>query len=165
MQCCHIGRVSVQLTLRKTTPRTCRLATDQCQSQRCGGAFEGRAPPTFTFMHLADACIQSDLQLHSDYIFSLVCVPWESNPQPFALLTQCSTTEPHRNPLAVIDAPPTTGYGVAQYIYIYIFFYIKCTNCNLHGIKWNERGKHIILVVHDMLLGLAIIGQCLLVAE
>ncbi len=24
------------------------------------------------------------------------CVPWESNPQPFALLTQCSTTEPHR---------------------------------------------------------------------
>ncbi len=22
-------------------------------------------------------------------------VPWESNPQPFALLTQCSTTEPH----------------------------------------------------------------------
>ncbi len=29
------------------------------------------------------------------YIF--ICVPWESNPQPFALLTQCSTTEPHRN--------------------------------------------------------------------
>ncbi len=23
-----------------------------------------------------------------------MCVPWESNPQPFALLTQCSTTEP-----------------------------------------------------------------------
>ncbi len=23
-----------------------------------------------------------------------VCVPWELNPQPFALLTQCSTTEP-----------------------------------------------------------------------
>ncbi len=48
-------------------------------------------------MHLADAFIQSDLQLHSGYTFSLVCVPWESNPQPFALLTQCSTTEPHRN--------------------------------------------------------------------
>ncbi len=26
-----------------------------------------------------------------------MCVPWESNPQPFALLTQCSTTEPHMN--------------------------------------------------------------------
>ncbi len=31
------------------------------------------------------------------YIFISICVPWESNPQPFALLTQCSTTEPHRN--------------------------------------------------------------------
>ncbi len=26
-----------------------------------------------------------------------MCVLWELNPQPFALLTQCSTTEPHRN--------------------------------------------------------------------
>ncbi len=40
----------------------------------------------FTFMHLADAFIQSDLQLHSGYTFSIsICVPWESNPQPFAL--------------------------------------------------------------------------------
>ncbi len=30
--------------------------------------------PVFTFMHLADAFIQSDLQLHSVYTFSLVCV-------------------------------------------------------------------------------------------
>ncbi len=29
---------------------------------------------TFTFMHLADAFIQSDLQLHSGYTCSLVCV-------------------------------------------------------------------------------------------
>ncbi len=33
------------------------------------------------------------------YIFFSICVPWESNPQPFAQLTQCSTTEPHRNRL------------------------------------------------------------------
>ncbi len=33
------------------------------------------------------------------YIFISTCVPWESNPQPFAQLTQCSTTEPHRNTL------------------------------------------------------------------
>ncbi len=26
-----------------------------------------------------------------------MCVPWESNPQPFALLTQRSTTEPHEH--------------------------------------------------------------------
>ncbi len=31
------------------------------------------------------------------YMFISMCVPWESNPQPFALQTQCSTTEPHRN--------------------------------------------------------------------
>ncbi len=33
------------------------------------------------------------------YIFISMCVLWESNPQPFALLAQCSTTEPHRNTL------------------------------------------------------------------
>ncbi len=39
-------------------------------------------------MHLADAFIQSDLHLHSGYTFLIsMCVPWESNPQPFALLT------------------------------------------------------------------------------
>ncbi len=49
-------------------------------------------------LHLSDAFIQSDLQLHSGYTFLIsMCVPWESNPQPFALLTQCSTTEPHMN--------------------------------------------------------------------
>ncbi len=46
-----------------------------------------------TFMHLADTFIQSDL-VKSGYTFFIlflsVCVPWELNPQPFALLTQCS---------------------------------------------------------------------------
>ncbi len=46
-------------------------------------------------MHLADAFIQSDLL--SGYTFLSVCVPWELNPQPFALLTQCSTTEPQEH--------------------------------------------------------------------
>ncbi len=45
-------------------------------------------------LHLADAFIQSDLQLHCLYIFISMCVPWESNPQTFALLMQCSTTLP-----------------------------------------------------------------------
>ncbi len=48
-----------------------------------------------TFMHLADAFIQSDLQcIQVIHFFISMCVPWELNPQPFALLTQCSTTEP-----------------------------------------------------------------------
>ncbi len=50
-------------------------------------------------MHLADAFIQSDLQciqaIH--FFFISMCVPWESNPQPFALLMQCSTTEPQEH--------------------------------------------------------------------
>ncbi len=43
-------------------------------------------------MHLADAFIQSDLQ----YI-QVMRVSWELNPQPFVLLTQCSTTEPQEH--------------------------------------------------------------------
>ncbi len=35
------------------------------------------------------------LTVHSGYTFFFIsmCVPWELNPRPFALLTQCSTTE------------------------------------------------------------------------
>ncbi len=50
---------------------------------------------TFSFMHLADAFIESDIQaIHFYTFFVSMCVPWEFNPQPFALLTQCSTSEP-----------------------------------------------------------------------
>ncbi len=39
--------------------------------------------------------IQSDLQcIQPIHLYVSMCVPWELNPQPFALLTQCSTTEP-----------------------------------------------------------------------
>ncbi len=41
--------------------------------------------------------------VHSGYtFFTSVCVPWESNPQPFTLLTQCSTTEPQEQVLHFI---------------------------------------------------------------
>ncbi len=36
--------------------------------------------------------------------FVSMCVPWELNPQPFALLTQCSTTEPQEHITTLI--PP-----------------------------------------------------------
>ncbi len=59
-------------------------------------------------LHLQDAFIQSDLQLHSGYTFFIsMCVPWESNPQPIVLLMQCSTTEPHRNTVVVYPNPKT----------------------------------------------------------
>ncbi len=39
------------------------------------------------------------LTVHSGYTFISMCVPWELNPQPFVLLTQCSTTEPQEQML------------------------------------------------------------------
>ncbi len=42
-------------------------------------------------MHLADAFIQAT---YSGYTFNFFVSMWEFNPKPFALLTQCSTTEP-----------------------------------------------------------------------
>ncbi len=54
-------------------------------------------------MQLADAFIQSDLQcIRAIHFFISMCVPWELNPQPFALLTQCSTTEPQEHLLAYL---------------------------------------------------------------
>ncbi len=90
------AKKSVLLPSQRTVFLGVRLDSVQMQA-RLAPARISDLTFTFTFMHLADAFIQSDLQLHSGYTFSLVCVPWESNPQPFALLTQCSTTEPHRN--------------------------------------------------------------------
>ncbi len=38
------------------------------------------------------------LTVHSGYTYFIsMCVPWELNPQPFALLRQCSTTEPQEH--------------------------------------------------------------------
>ncbi len=53
---------------------------------------------TFTFMHLADAFIQSDLQLHSGYTFSLVHVfPGNRTHNLLRSWRNALTTEPHRN--------------------------------------------------------------------
>ncbi len=48
-------------------------------------------------MHLADASIQSDLQLQSGYTFlnQYLC-SLGIEPTTFGAATQCSTTEPHR---------------------------------------------------------------------
>ncbi len=51
----------------------------------------------FTFMLLAHAFIQSDLQCIQAIFFVSMCVPWELNPQPFALLMQCSTSKPQEH--------------------------------------------------------------------
>ncbi len=46
-------------------------------------------------MHLADALSKATYSAIRLYFFFIsMCVPWELNPRPFVLLTQCSTTEP-----------------------------------------------------------------------
>ncbi len=62
-------------------------------------------------IHLSDAFIQSDLQCIRAIIFfcQYVCFPWELNPQPFALLTQCSTTEPQEQIDGMFDDKQTDG--------------------------------------------------------
>ncbi len=53
----------------------------------------------YMYIYLADAFIQRDFrdrEIQAIFMAS-TCVPWESNPQPFALLTQCSTTEPQEH--------------------------------------------------------------------
>ncbi len=62
------------------------------------------------------------------YIFISTCVPWESNPQPFAQLTQCSTTEPHGNDTVT-----------------YILVYHKCLSVHNYAIKYNNLLKGIVL--------------------
>ncbi len=51
----------------------------------------------FIFMHLADAFIQSDLHCIQVIHFLQYVCSWELNPQPFAPLAQCSTTEPQEH--------------------------------------------------------------------
>ncbi len=48
-------------------------------------------------VYLADAFIQSDLQCIQAIHLFIMCVPWESNPPPFALQTQFCTTEPQEH--------------------------------------------------------------------
>ncbi len=53
---------------------------------------------TFTFMHLADAFIQSDLQcIQAIHFFCQYMCSLGIEPTTFALLTQCSTTEPQEH--------------------------------------------------------------------
>ncbi len=82
-------------------------------------------------MHLAVAFIQSELQSIQDIIFFVsMCVPWELNPRPFALLTQCSSTESQEHIVAVF-----TGTLVAlNFIYFIIalfFSFDSISFCNL----------------------------------
>ncbi len=62
---------------------------------------------TLTFMHLADAFIQSDLQcIQVIHFFCQYMCSLGIEPTTFALLAQCSTTEPQEH-----DTMLTRQYG------------------------------------------------------
>ncbi len=64
---------------------------------------------TFTFT-FSRRFYPKRLTVHSGYTcFITMCVPWESNPQPFALLTQCSTTEPQEHRMLSMPLYRTSG--------------------------------------------------------
>ncbi len=52
----------------------CAFGLLECYGWLLGHCYAVSELFTFSFLHLADAFIQSDLQLHSGYTISLVCV-------------------------------------------------------------------------------------------
>ncbi len=71
---------------------------------------------TFTFMHLADAFIQSDLQC-IQAIQCLYACSLGIEPTTFALLTQCSTTEPqeHRTSSVWVGGKPKVQHPLHRW--------------------------------------------------
>ncbi len=71
-------------------------------------------------MRLADTFIQSDLQCIQAIILFIMCVPRKSNPKPFALQTQCHTTEPQEQHCVyetfVMDVLDHFSCGMLQYV-------------------------------------------------
>ncbi len=91
------------------------------------------------------------LTVHSGYTFFIsMCDPWELNPQPFALLTQCSTTEPQEHFTA------TTAMNISQgNKYFYYFMLTKVNNSTTHCTLWlslTDLFSHQINIKHQMKL-------------
>ncbi len=62
------------------------------------------------------------LTVHSAYTFFVsMCVPWELNPLPFALLTQCSTTEPQEHKNVQEDTQATVDPMVQPVLGVFIW--------------------------------------------
>ncbi len=98
-------------------------------------------------MHLADTFIQSDLQcIQAIHIFP-VCVPWELNPQPFALLTQCSTTEPqeHIYNAAHLNTKPLHPTGRSARDLLILLLEVKSSLAILFGFHFGMRIKSDVL--------------------
>ncbi len=55
-------------------------------------------------------------------------VPWELNPQPFALLTQCSTTEPQEHPGNHREPQGIYSIILANHVHIVLICLLNLSN-------------------------------------
>ncbi len=60
-----------------------------------------------------------------------MCIPWELNPQPFALLTQCSTTEPQENIFNLMEK-----HSISQNAFPVDFFFLNLYFLNIFKSNW-----------------------------
>ncbi len=92
-------------------------------------------------MHLADACIQSDLQcIQFIYFFCQYMCSLGIEPTTFALLMQCSTTEPQEQDLSCFPVilviqpfqlvPKATFLIFKIFNWIFIWFHISFISIN-----------------------------------
>ncbi len=98
LTCWSNGNASRKKLKTETTVRSGRCVRDRaisCHYATCVDV-QWNKGSCLTWIHLSDTFIQRDLQC-IQAIHVSVCVLWDSNPQPFVLLTQCSTTEPQEH--------------------------------------------------------------------
>ncbi len=83
-----------------------RLISDDLGGEDAGCGGPGLVWFTFTYIYIyafSRHFYPKRLTVHSGYTFFVsICVPWELNPQPFALRMQCSTTEPQKHWLHMV---------------------------------------------------------------
>ncbi len=91
----------------------CSVFKAQCANSDPASELHTRARPaeissqiTFTFMDLSKETY-SAFRLYMSFIS--MCVPWDMNPWPLVLLTQCSTTEPQEQTDSAVLCVFVTG--------------------------------------------------------
>ncbi len=80
------------------------------------------------------------LTVHSGYTFFVsMCVPWKLNPQPFALLMQCSFTEPQEHNIIVFQQDLIIFFTVLSLSFAYRQTH---THTHTYSLKMQPSNQH-----------------------